>query len=131
MRLPRSSLRPLAAPTLGLLLVAPVALFLAASLLKYALGFSSLYDGIGFLADPQRLPWYDQISPLVFLGGPLAAVGLSLGTILRLDIRREAGQVITTVRLTPRPLNLTVATASVALLVVLAGYLIAENLRHA
>jgi hypothetical protein len=58
-------------------------------------------------------------------------VGLSLGTILHLDIRREAGQVITTVRLTPRPLNLTVATASVALLVVLAGYLIAENLGHA
>jgi hypothetical protein len=126
-----SRLRRLAAPTLGLVFLGPLALFIAASVLKYAVGLPSLYDGLGFFADPQRLPWYDQISPVLFLGGPLAAIALSLGTILRLDLRRETGQVITTVTLTPRLFNLAVAIGGVALLAVLGCYLIAENFRHA
>lgn len=102
-----SSARALFAPTVGLVLLAPVALFIAASLLKYSFGLPSLYDGIGFLADPQRLPWYNRISPILFLGGPLPTAALSLGTIMKLDLRRDTGQV------------LTVGIASLVLLVVL------------
>jgi hypothetical protein len=65
-----------------------VALFTSASLLKYALGIPALYDSLGFFADPQRLPWYERASPFLFLGGPLAAVGLSLGGVVQLEMRR-------------------------------------------
>lgn len=127
----RSRLRPLSAPTFGLLLLIPVSLFMAASLLKHVLGLSSLYDGLGFLADPMQVPWYNRISPVLFLGGPLAAAALSLWTIVRFEVRWDAGQLITTVIVTPRRWNLAVASASVLVLAVLAAYLIGENLGHA
>jgi hypothetical protein len=126
----RPHLRPLSRSALGLLLLIPIALFTTASLLKYAAGVPVLYDGLGFFADPRQLPWYERASPFLFLGGPLAAAALSLGAIVKLDVRREDNQVVTTVTLTPRLLNLTVAILSVVLLAILAGYIVAENLGH-
>lgn len=126
----RSHLRPLSGSALGLLLLVPVALFTSASLLKYGIGVPALYDGLGFFADPQQLPWYERASPFLFLGGPLAAALLSLGAVAKLEMRRESDQLVTTVTLTPRILNLAVATLSVVLLAVLAGYAVAENIGH-
>jgi hypothetical protein len=126
----RSRLRPLSGSALGLLLLIPVALFTSASLLKYAAGVPVLYDGLGFLAEPRQLPWYERVSPFLFLGGPLLAVALSLRAIVQLDVRREEGSVVTTVTLRPRLLNLTVAVLSLVLLAILAGYAVAENLGH-
>jgi hypothetical protein len=127
----RSRLRPLSGPALGLVLLAPVVLFITASILKYAVGLSSLYNGLGFFADPQQLPWYDRISPVLFLGGPLLAAALSLGTIIRLDVRRETDRVVTVVTLTPRFLNLAVAVMSFIILAALIGYVMAESLGQA
>jgi hypothetical protein len=126
----RPHLRPLSGSALGLLLLIPVALFTAASLLKYAAGLPVLYDGLGFLADPSRLPWYQRASPFLFLGGPLGAAVLSLGAIIRLEVRREPDRVVTIVTLTPRLLNVAVAILSIVLLATLAGYIVAENLGH-
>jgi hypothetical protein len=126
----RSRLRPLSGSALGLLLLIPVALFTSASLLKYAAGVPVLYDGLGFLAEPRQLPWYERVSPFLFLGGPLLAAALSLRAIVQLDVRREEGSVVTTVTLRPRLLNLTVAVLSLVLLAILAGYAVAENLGH-
>jgi hypothetical protein len=126
----RSRLRPLSGSALGLLLLLPVALFTSASLLKYAAGVPVLYDGLGFLADPRQLPWYERASPFLFLGGPLAAAVLSLGAIVTLEVRRENDQVVTTVRITPRLFNVAVAVMSLVLLAILAGYIVAENLGH-
>jgi hypothetical protein len=126
----RSRLRPLSGSALGLLLLIPVALFTSASLLKYAAGVPVLYDGLGFLAEPRQLPWYERVSPFLFLGGPLLAAALSLKAIVQLDVRREEGSVVTTVTLRPRLLNLTVAGLSLVLLAILAGYAVAENLGH-
>jgi hypothetical protein len=125
-----SRFRPLSRSAIGLLLLVPAALFTSASLLKYAAGFPVLYDGLGFLAEPRQLPWYERASPFLFLGGPLLAAMLSLGAIVRLEIRKEADEVITTVTLRPRFLNLAVATLSLIVLGVLAGYAVAENLGH-
>jgi hypothetical protein len=124
----RSRLRPLSDLALGLLLLTPVALFVGASLLKYAAGVSEPYEELGFLADPPQLSWYGRLSPFLFLGGPLAATLVSLSGIIELEIRRESGRVITTVTLTPRLLNVTVALLSIVLLAILAGYALAENL---
>jgi hypothetical protein len=107
-----------------------VALYVSASLLKYAAGIPTLYDGLGFFADPQQLSWYARLSPILFLGGPLAAAALSLGAMVKLDLRRENDQVITTITFTPRLLNVAVAVMSMVLLAVLAGYLLAESLGH-
>ena len=126
----RSRLRPLSGSALGLLLLIPVALFTSASLLKYAAGLPVLYDGLGFLAEPRQLPWYERASPFLFVGGPLLAAGLSLSAIVQLEIRREEDFVVTTVTLRPRLLNLTVAVLSLVLLAILAGYAVAENLGH-
>jgi len=79
-----------------------VALFTTASLLKYAVGVPLLYDGLGFLAEPRQLPWYERVSPLLFLGGPLLAAALGLSAIVQLEIRREEDFVVTTVTLRPR-----------------------------
>jgi hypothetical protein len=113
-----------------LLLLVPAALFTIASLLKYAAGIPLLYDGLGFLAEPRQLPWYERASPFLFLGGPLLATLLSLGAIVQLEIRREDDRVITTVTLRPRLLNLAVATLSLIILAILTGYAVAENLAH-
>ncbi|HEY3012537.1 MAG TPA: hypothetical protein VGJ36_07315 [Gemmatimonadales bacterium] len=123
-------LRPLSRAAVGLLLLIPVALYVSASLLKYAAGIPTLYDGLGFFADPQQLSWYARLSPILFLGGPLAAAALSLGAMVKLDLRRENDQVITTITFTPRLLNVAVAVMSMVLLAVLAGYLLAESLGH-
>lgn len=125
-----SRLRPLSGSAIGLLLLIPVALFTTASLLKYAAGVPVLYDGLGFLADPQKLPWYERASPFLFLGGPLAAAVLSLGAIIKLDIRRESDQVVATVTFTPHLFNVVVAVLSAVLLAILVGYILAENLGH-
>jgi hypothetical protein len=125
-----SRLRLISWSALGLLLLVPAALFTLASLLKYAAGIPVLYDGLGFLAEPRQLPWYERASPFLFLGGPLLAALLSIGAIVQLEIRREEDQVITTVTLRPRLFNLAVATLSLVILAILAGYAVAANLGH-
>jgi hypothetical protein len=127
MPLVRSQLRPLSRSALGLLLITPVALYIGASILKYAAGIPVLYDGLGFLADPRQHSWYDRVAPFLFLGGPLAAALLSLGAIVTLDVRRKDDQLVTTITITPRFLNLAVALLSLLLLAILAGYVLAEN----
>ena len=124
----RSRLRPLSGPALGLLLLIPVALFITASLSKYAVGLPVLYDGLGFLADPRRLPWYNRLSPILFLLGPLAAAAVNLGAMMELHTRRENDRVVTTITFRPRLLNTFVAGVSLLLLALLAGYVVAENL---
>ena len=123
-----SRLRPLSGPALGLLLLVPVALFVTASLSKYAVGLPVLYDGLGFLADPRRLPWYNRLSPILFLLGPLAAAAVNLAAMIELHTRREDDRVVTTITFRPRMLNAFVAGVSLLLLALLAGYVVAENL---
>jgi hypothetical protein len=128
MGLVRSRLAPLSGPAIGFLLLTPVALYVTASLFKYAVGVPLLYEGLGFLADPRRLPWYHRLSPVLFLIGPLAAACLNLATLIKLEARREDDRVVTTITFTPRTANIAVAVASLVLLAILAGYLMAENL---
>jgi hypothetical protein len=124
----RSRLRPLSSPAVGLLLLIPVALFISASVLKYAAGVTLFYEGFGFFADPRQLPWYNRLSPVLFLLGPMVAAAVNLASLIKLEARRESNRVVTTITFTPRPLNLVVAILSLVLLALLAGYVVAENL---
>jgi hypothetical protein len=115
----------------GFLLLIPVALFITASIFKYAAGIPGLYEQLGFLADPSQLPWYHRLSPILFLLGPLAAAAVNLAAIIKLDARREDDRVVTTITFTPRRLNIVVAVISLVMLALLVGYLLAENLGSA
>src|SRR3954454_14168412 len=123
-----SRLRPLSSPAVGLLLLIPVALFITASVLKDAVGVAVFYEGLGFLADPRQLPWYNRLSPMLFLLGPIIAAAINLAALIKLEAHRENDRVVTTITFTPRPLNLIVAVLSLILLAVLDGYVLAEHL---
>ena len=123
--------RPAASATIGLLLIAPVLLFVSSSVLKYELGVPFLYDGLGFLASPPRLAFYDAISPFLFLGGPTLAVLLNLPAILHVRIQREGGELTGSFRLRPRALNAVVVATGLVLLGILLAYLVVENVGHA
>lgn len=126
-----SRLAPVTGPAVGFLLLTPVALYITASLFKYAVGVPLLYDGLGFLADPRLLPWYHRASPVLFLVGPLAAACLNLAALIKLEAHREENRVVTTITFTPKAPHLAVALSSLVLLAILAGYLMAENLGSA
>lgn len=112
----------------GLALVAAPLFFVAASLLKYELGIGFLFDPLeALLSDPQRLRVFNQISPLVFLGGLGLALTLNAYAILRLNVGREEGAIVGTLRLEVRFWNIAVAVLSLLLLVTLVGYFFVEN----
>jgi hypothetical protein len=112
----------------GLALVAAPLFFVAASLLKYELGIGFLFDPLeALLSDPQRLRVFNLISPLVFLGGLGLALVLNAYAILRLNVGREEGAIVGTLRLEVRFWNIAVAVLSLLLLVTLVGYFFVEN----
>ena len=58
--------------------------FVTASVLNYGLGVGILFDPLEtLLADPQRLHWFDLVSPVVFLGGLVLALALNAYAVLR------------------------------------------------
>ncbi|MFQ5703667.1 MAG: hypothetical protein ACE5HT_06565 [Gemmatimonadales bacterium] len=113
---------------IGTVLALPGLLFASASLLKYGLGLTWLYDNIGFLASPQIAPGYNAISPALFLGGTLAAAVLNLLPMLSIEFRRDGGSIVSMVRFTPRPINLIVTAVALVTFATIFGYAILENL---
>lgn len=100
------------------LLAAPS--YLAAAILKYGFGVGLFFDPLAvFFADPQRLRFLNLVlTPVLFFGGSLLALGLNLYAVLR--GRAENGP-------KGRLSNLVVVTISVSLLVVMTTYGYLEN----
>jgi hypothetical protein len=101
------------------LLIAPF-YFVAAAILKYGFGVGIFFDPLAaFFADPQRLRFLNLVlTPILFFGGSLLALGLSLYAVL---VRRaENGP-------KGKLPNLVVVTISVSLLVVMTAYGYLEN----
>jgi hypothetical protein len=112
------------------LLLAPL-FFVSASLLKYGLGIGFLFDPLEhFLSEPGRRQVFNMISPIAFLGGLGLAVAANLYAVLRLSVDREAGVVVSTVRLEVKLANIAVILVSTALLVTLVGYAFLENFTY-
>jgi hypothetical protein len=112
----------------GLALLSAPLFFVAASLLMYELGIGSLFDPLEvFLSDPQRLRIFNLVSPVVFLGGLSLALALNAYAVLQLNVGREDGAVVGTVRLEARFWNIAVMAVRLLLLVTLLGYFFAEN----
>lgn len=101
------------------LLVAPF-YFVAAAILKYGFGVGLFFDPLAaFFADPQRLRFLNFVlTPVLFFGGSLLALGLNLYAVLGRRAENSPKR---------RVSNLVVVTISVSLLVVMATYGYLEN----
>jgi hypothetical protein len=112
----------------GLILLSAPLFFVSASLLKYELGIAFLFDPLeALLSEPGRRQMFNLISPVVFLGGLGLALALNAHAVLRLNVGKEDGTIVGTVRLEVRFWNILVLAASLLLLVTLVGYFFAEN----
>ena len=103
--------------------------FVSASLLKYGLGIGLLFDPLenSIFSDSEKLRVFNLVSPVVFLGGLGLALALNAYATLRLNISKEDGTIVSTVRLRIKFLNIAVAAVSSLLLVMLVGYAFLEN----
>ncbi len=110
---------------LGGLLVLPSVVFVVANVLKHQLGFPALADALGPLAEPRGAG--DDLVTAAVLLGPVAAVILVLAPLVRLRTARSGEALEATVSLRVRRANLAVASVAFAMLVVLGGYVFAEN----
>jgi hypothetical protein len=114
---------------IGLFFLVAPALFVLASLLKYELGVGFLFRPFEVLmSEPGSRHLFNLVSPVVFLGGLVLALALNAYAVLRLDVGREDGAIVGTLRFEPRFLNVAVGAASLLLMVTLAGYLFVENI---
>jgi hypothetical protein len=112
------------------LLLAPL-YFVSASLLKYGLGVGLLFDPLeAFLSVEGRRVVFNVVSPVVFLGGLGVALALNTYAVTRLNVRREGGTIVSTVRVKLGLWNIAVAVVSMLLLVTLVGYAFLENFTY-
>lgn len=115
----------------GFLLVSAPLYFVSASLLKYGLGVGLLFDPLeAFLSVAQRREVFNLVSPVVFLGGLGLALALNAYSVLRLNVGREEGAVVSTVRLEVKLLNLAMIVVGSLLMVTLLGYVFLENFAY-
>jgi hypothetical protein len=77
--------------------------FVVALLLKYELGIGLLFDPLeALLSRPGRWHVFNLVSPVVFLGGLILALGLNAQAILRLNVGGEERAIVGAVRLEVR-----------------------------
>ena len=113
-----------------LLLLAPL-YFVSASLLEYGLRIGLLFDPLeAFFTVAGRRVVFNVVSPLVFLSGLCLALALNTYAVARLNVRREEGSIVSTIRLRLRLSNIAVAVVSFLLLTTLLGYVFLENFTY-
>src|SRR3712207_2764990 len=114
----------------SLLVLAPL-YFVSASLLKYGLGIGFLFDPLeAFLSVAGRRVVFNVVSPFVFLGGLSIALALNIYAVARLNVSREDGTIVSTVRIKLGLWNIRVAIVSLLLLATLLGCAFLENFTH-
>lgn len=104
----------------GLVLLLAPFYFVAAAILKYGFGVGLFFDPLAvFFANPQRLRFLNLVlTPVLFFGGSLLALGLNLYAVL--GRRAENGP-------RRRLSNIVIVLMSFSLLVVMATYGYLEN----
>jgi DNA-binding XRE family transcriptional regulator len=115
---------------LATLCAAPAAVFVSVNLLRSAAGLSAPYDVLSALgANAMSFDTFNAISPPIFLGGLLAALALSISSLIRLHGRID-GSVATLrgVDFAFRPFPLAILGVAVASLILLVGYTAIEQL---
>jgi transcriptional regulator with XRE-family HTH domain len=125
-------LRPRPALAWGALLTLPCVVFVLLNLLKYGAGVAAPYDAAAQAgASLGVADAFMRISPPLFLGGPLLALALIL--VAHVTVRGSWGKgalSVSGVELRASRAALALTAAAAASLLVLVGYLAAENLGH-
>src|SRR5215218_7917239 len=115
----------------GTLLLLALLYFVSASLLKYGIGIGFLFDPLeAILSVAGRRVVFNVVSPFVFLGGLCLALALNIYAVARLNLRREEGTIVSTIRLKLRLSNIAVAVVSILLLATLLIYVFLENFTY-
>ena len=97
--------------------------------MEYELGFTGVLDPLdSLLADPVKKDLFDLASPLIFLGGPPAAMALNIYAVLGVKLARIDGAIAGTVSVRTSAWNLAVVATSGALMMALFAYPVVENL---
>jgi transcriptional regulator with XRE-family HTH domain len=124
--------RPGHAAAAGLLLALPAMAFVAVNLLKYGAGVPGPYDvaaGAGTALGLERA--FAALSPLIMMGGPVAAAFIALLALVRPQGEIRGGALtLTGVELRFHPAAGAIAVAAAATIAILLAYLAGETLTH-
>jgi hypothetical protein len=107
------------------ILALPAALFLAANLLKYNLGWAGLYDALGPFANPGG-EFADRVVSAIVLLGPTIGAIIALWPVLRLRLRHPNGQLEATVSLRLEWANVAIAVVAIGIVAFLVGHVVAD-----
>lgn len=108
----------------------PILIFVVVNLLKFGAGIAFPYDVFATLGRQLRLTTsFDLLSPVIFMGGALAAIALSLAAQISARVESAAGiRVLTAVGIRIHPWTAAVLLSALAALTLLLAYVAAENL---
>ena len=112
----------------GLILVLPTALFFGMTASHYLLGIDWLWTPFEkAMANPQGKEIINTLSPIIFLGGSLAALVINTLAVAGLKIQRVNQELVSTLVIKGNVWNLAIIAVSFSLISLLLGYLVAEN----
>jgi hypothetical protein len=117
--------QPIVLAMVGLVIAAPTAILVVASVLKYVLGVGTLFDAL----EPTMTPIVTSPVGETFLVlAPYLAFLLAALPVTRLGVSRGEGRLGVTIAVSSPLANLAVVLGSATLIVFMAVYWIAENL---
>jgi len=105
----------------GLILILPSTYFFIAVLLKYGMGH-------GFLFDPVHYTFSNFIIDIGVIFLPFIALAINLIPLLDINLKVEAGKLISMFALKLKPLNIIVCLICLCYLMIIFAYGIGENL---
>jgi len=107
--------------TAGLIFIIPALILATSGILFSIFGLPQFNQAIDFDL------WI--FHPLVVMGGLMAAFGLNLLPVVRLNVRLEEGSLISTIKIQGKPLSLALIGLVTLLVMIIFVYLLAENLQ--
>ena len=114
---------------LGIIIMLPAVYFLVANVLKYNFGISFMHDSLNILYSNESVfRIFNSISPFIFLGGLLSALGVNLLTMLSINIESAKGTLKSSMALTPKLANMVIVIISLLAFTLMFGYAVVENL---
>ena len=116
---------------IGLVLSAPALFFIVGSLLKFNFGIGQpfmLFESM--ISTPERFQLFNNISPIIFVGGLVVGVIVNLYPQVEMQLRLDQGKLVATITAEAKPMNLAIVILSCLLLAMLFGYVAVENLPH-
>ena len=113
---------------LGLILALLTILFFGMTASHYLLGIDWLWTPFEkAMANPQGKEIINAISPIIFLGGSLAALVINIFAVAGLKIKKVNQELVSTLVINGNVWNLAIIAVSFSLISLLLGYLVAEN----